>query len=89
MEKCERELDVIALMLTNVTDLLSCFLDYCENEGKLDENLTSEEVKMSAWCFLVGMQKQKSLIEAAYYTVKREAEIVYSLFDEQEAGVTQ
>lgn len=89
MKKCEKSLDVIALMLTNVTDLLSCFLDFCETNGTMNENKSYEELKMDAWCFFVDMQKQKSIIEAAYYTVKRETEIVYSLFDEHEARVSK
>lgn len=87
MLKHEKELDVIALRLQNTADLLSAFLDFCDNNGNMDENKSFEDTKIDAWCFLTGLQKQKALVEAAFYIVRRECEIVYSLFDEQEAMV--
>ena len=85
----EKELDVIALRLQDTANLLSAFLDFCNNEGKFDENVPDKEVVSTAWCFWISMQKQKALIESAHYIIEKQSEIVYSLFDEQEAGAKQ
>lgn len=86
MKEYEKELDVVAVHLTNAADLLLCFLDFCDNEGNTAGCKTSDDVKVVMTCFFQRMDMHKALIESALFTVRHECEIIQSIFDEQEAA---
>ncbi len=84
MKNHEKELDVIALNLKNVKDVLLCFLDFCENDNEKEMNVSSPDFVLSAYCFLESLKRQKSLIEAAVLTLNYECDILNALYDEQQ-----
>ncbi|MBP3705620.1 MAG: hypothetical protein J6J13_00005 [Clostridia bacterium] len=84
MMKYERDLDVIALRLKNVSDLLKCFLNFCDidQEGKTFSN--TKDFAGFAAGFLEELKIQKALVESALFTVDYEYGILQSLYDEWE-----
>ncbi|MBP3706264.1 MAG: hypothetical protein J6J13_03315 [Clostridia bacterium] len=71
MGKYEKDLDVIASRLKNASDLLKCFLEFCDEE----ENTAG---------FLSRLETQKALIESAVFTMDFECDILNSLSNKRE-----
>lgn len=84
MEKYEKNLDVIALRIKTASDLLQCYLNFCENENGLNNIKSQKELASHAIFFFENFKTQQSLIESALFTLTHEYNILYDLFDEQE-----
>ena len=83
MKNYEKELDVIAVRIEDTSNLLRCFLDFCDEDNEKGFD-TQKDFAAFASYYSVKLKSQTALIKSAIFTLEREKEILWELFNEKE-----
>lgn len=64
MNETSIKLDGIGVHIEETINILKCFVDFCENEGFINENETAEKEMMISVCFTRRLEQYKTLLYA-------------------------
>ena len=78
----EKDLDVIATEIKQAVNLISCFIDFCNEEGHCEDCETLREAENKALCFIKRISTYRSLIDTAETILLKEHKILESIIDE-------
>lgn len=65
MNETSIKLDEISIHIEETINILKCFVDFCENEGFINENETAEKEMIISVCFTRRLEQYKTLLYTA------------------------